>query len=263
MREEIKELKAFLSDKVYVCVVGLLLLGAYGFAIYHPGIGMDDTAVALYYDEGLAAYMGRWVLFLLNRVFQIPLEYYAPGVMDLLSVLILGLSATCWCVLWKKICEPKIQIPRWSYAIVAGVFVSSPIISELFVFYLHGGITIAYGVCAVALLFFLRSLALSKAPEATCEKAPEATPAKAAKRRQALNLIFSGISLCVLLGFYESFIVVYIIGAITLFFLLRLLYGKQEGACPYCVKFPAWLGRGAFTVAFAMALRAVILTALD
>ena len=53
------------------CFMGILLLTAvcaYGYKVTNVTIGIDDTPSLYYFEEGLIAIVGRWVLFLLNKV---------------------------------------------------------------------------------------------------------------------------------------------------------------------------------------------------
>ena len=236
-----KDLQAFLKSKSYGVVVITAAILAYGFAITHYAIGMDDTAIALYFEEGLAPYVGRWSLFLINQIFAI--SDFAPWLTELLSVLILMISVTLWCVLWKRICEPKVVLKNWMYGAVAAVFLSCPLISEVFVFYLHNGVCTGYGVVALALLFFLQSV----------EKGRN-------NRQGSRSLAASALCLTVALGFYESFIIVYVMGAILCFFLIRYLYGKKAEEGTYRWGLWGWILRGVSVVGCSVALRWLILT---
>ena len=243
MKETIEQLKKFYSSRVYVVIVGIAAFGAYGFAVTHPSVGVDDTAVSLYFEDGLNSYWGRWSLFVINRVFHIHIGDFAPWLVEMISVLILMLSVTLWCILWQRICEPIVRIPVWAYALVAGIFISCPIISEVFVFYLHGGICTGYGVVALALLCLLNSLQRERG------------------KKILWNILFSSFLLCIALGFYESFVAVYIMGAIILFFLNRFLYGKKEGSS-YRNGLMSWGGVGAAALVMALAERTIILAVL-
>ena len=136
----------------------LLLIGVctYGFVITHYAIGIDDTAISLYFDEGLAPYVGRWTLYIINKV--IPLTKMSPFFMELISMIIMLFSATTWCILLRKICNGCVELPIWMYAIFAGIFISCPLISEVYVYYLHNGLCLAYGFTALSLLDFLEAL---------------------------------------------------------------------------------------------------------
>ena len=69
----LKDMKNFLKDKVYSVVLFLIGVGAYGFIITHYSIGVDDTAISMYFDDGLAPYVGRTTLFLLNKIIPLTL----------------------------------------------------------------------------------------------------------------------------------------------------------------------------------------------
>ena len=205
--------------------LALIAVCAYGYAVTHYAIGMDDTAIPMYYEEGMAPYVGRWSLFGLNKIFHF--TAYAPWVVELISVLLLMSAVTLWCVLWRRACGSRTVLPIWSYVFAAGIFLSCPLISELFVFYLHNGICLGYGMTALALLCFLDSLAQEKT-----------------KKYRLQQLALSAALLSISLGFYESFLIVYAMGAIMCFFLVRRLYGKEGGNSEYSPKLLLWAGYG-------------------
>lgn len=243
MKRLLNDIKAFCKSKAYMAGLTLTAVCAYGYAITHYAIGMDDTAIPLYFEEGLAPYVGRWSLFVLNKIFHF--TDFAPWIVELISVLLLMLAVTLWCILWKRICEPRIVLPVWSYLFVAGIFISCPLISEIFVFYLHNGICLGYGVTAFALLCFMNGLS------------PERT-----KKYRLGQLSLSAALLAIALGFYESFLIVYIMGAVMCFFLIRRLYGKNGEGSGYSAKLLPWLGSGILIVLGGMSVRMAILAVL-
>ncbi len=243
MRKFLSDVKVFCQCKCYVIGLTIIALAAYGFAISHYAIGMDDTVIPLYFEEGLAPYVGRWSLFLINKFFHI--SDFVPWMTELASVIILMLSTTLWCVLWKRICQNKVVLPIWSYLFVAAVFISCPLISEVFVFYLHNGVCLGYGVTALAVFALLSGLSL-----------------KVTKVNAIGKLLLSAVLLTVALGFYESFIVVYIMGALLCFFLIRCLYGKKEKESPWRVKLSHWIGSGLLTVSVSVVLRFIVLKSI-
>lgn len=236
-------MRDFLRNKLYLAIVLLTAAAAYGFAVTHYAIGMDDTATALYYEDGVAPYVGRWTLFALNKV--LPITASAPWLMESCSVLLLALSATIWCSLWKRVCEPALQIPMWGYAAAAAVFLSSPIISEIFVFYLHNGVCIGYGLTALALHELLDALE---------------------RERSRGNRVFHGgmsaLLLLLALGCYESFGLVYVMGAVLLFALSRALYGKKKDG-GVSDSFLSWTAVGLDIVLVSLAIRSLILKVLE
>lgn len=161
-----KRLKAdllqFFHCKAYVCAMSLVALCCYGYTIAHPSVGMDDTAIGLYFQEGVAPFVGRWSFFVAENVFHMHIGDFAPWMTELLGVLILMFSITIWCVLWKRICEPRMVLPVWAYCFPACIFLSCPLISEVFVFYLHNGVCTAYGLTALSLLCLTESLSVNR-----------------------------------------------------------------------------------------------------
>ena len=90
----------FLKKPQYTILVILTAVFSYGFRVVTPSIGIDDTAVELYLQDGLEVVMGRWTVFLLNKVFH--MAEYAPFLLELVGVLFLTLGATLFCVLLKR-----------------------------------------------------------------------------------------------------------------------------------------------------------------
>ena len=85
--------------------MGILLLTAvcaYGYKVTNATIGIDDTPSLYYFEEGLIAIVGRWVLFLLNKV--VSLAEFVPFVTDFAAVVILVLAAVVWSALfyWER-----------------------------------------------------------------------------------------------------------------------------------------------------------------
>lgn len=243
MKRLVNDIKTFCECKYYVIGLALVAVCAYGYAVTHYAIGMDDTVIPLYFEEGLAPYVGRWSLFVINKIFHI--ADFIPWMVELVSVMILMLSVTLWCVLWKRICEPRVVLPVWSYVFVAAIFLSCPLISEVFVFYLHNGVCMGYGVTALALLCLMNSVSQG-----------------ATKAYRLRQLILSGILLTVALGCYESFMMVYITGAVMCFFLIRILYGKAGEESAYQAKILPWIGKGLLVVLVSVVMRAIILAVL-
>ncbi len=231
-----KDMSFFLTNKIYMMLVSIVAVGSYGFAITHQTIGIDDTAIGMYFGEdGLAPAMGRWVIYLLNKL--ISLDAFLPWMTELIAVMIFLLSVTLWCVLWYRIVGNQVHI--LGYAIFSALFISCPLISEVFVYYLHNGICLAYGLTALSLLLILEAMKECKL------------------KARILYVIASIALLTTALGCYESFIIVYIMGMIFMFFLLRK--DHKDG---YTVKVLPWMGALVTTVAACVMLRSVLLRVL-
>ena len=87
------------------------------------------------------------VLFLLNKV--VSLAEFVPFVTDFAAVVILVLAAVVWSALFYSVLGEK--VPTAGYAFFGAVFLSSPLISEVFTYFLHNGIAIGYLCCGISL----------------------------------------------------------------------------------------------------------------
>lgn len=207
MKNLSEDIKYFLNCKIYCFIVCLTAAGSYGFKISHITIGIDDTCVPLYFTEGLAPAVGRWTLFLINKLFHI--SEFNPWLTDLAGVLLLLLSSVLWCALLRRVFADKVS--DLGYALFAAMFISCPLISEVYVYYLHNGIGLGYGFTAVALLFLLDSLKNISD-----------------RKRCGVNMMGTALFLTVAVGCYESFMMVYIIGVVLLFIAVGMVSEKGE-----------------------------------
>lgn len=208
MKSWMEEFRRFWRNKYYVLALAITSLFSYGFLITHATVGIDDTPYAYYFKEGLAAIVGRWVLFLLNKIVSI--ADFAPFLTDLAGVLLFMAGVTVWCVLLKRVF--KNSIPISGYIIFACLFISNPLISEVYTYHLHNGIATGYLLTGISLCCFL---------EAT-ERFHDRRPVK----KVILPLLLSAISLWAAMGCYESFMMVYLAGICLTLFSARLK--KQE-----------------------------------
>lgn len=192
----------FAKNKVYVLLLSLTAVASYGFMITHHAVGIDDTPYSLYFEEGLAAIVGRWVLFVLNKV--VTIGDFAPYLTDLAGVLILMVAVTVWSTLFYTILKDR--IPGYGYVFFACVFLSCPLISEVYVYHLHNGVAIGYLCSGISLCFFLEGLKWSKKSLAC----------------------FAGslLSLWIALGCYESFMMVWLVG-ICIILMLKRMCGER------------------------------------
>ena len=83
-------------------IVVLTAIFSYGYTVTHFAIGVDDTAMKLYFEDGLAVCSNRWTVFLLNRVLHLNIIYWPTWLVEALAVCILVISFSLWCVLSKK-----------------------------------------------------------------------------------------------------------------------------------------------------------------
>ena len=82
MKKLWEEFQYFFQQKIYVIILCLTAICGYGFEMTHPSIGIDDTAVSLYLEDGLEVVMGRWFIYLINKIFH--LSDFSPFMMELI-----------------------------------------------------------------------------------------------------------------------------------------------------------------------------------
>ena len=202
----------FCENRLYMGILLLTAVCAYGYKVTNVTIGIDDTPSLYYFEEGLIAIVGRWVLFLLNKV--IALAEFVPFVTDFAAVLLLIAAAIVWSALFYSVFGEK--IPVTGYAFFAAVFVSCPLISEVFTYFLHNGIAIGYLSCAVSLCFmreWQRSIRKQRKGSGLWEKPDCPTVTK---------LAAAAVFLWIAMGCYESFMILWLAGLVLLLLAERI-----------------------------------------
>lgn len=208
--------REFYKDKRYVLILALTAVCAYGFMVTHSTVGIDDTPYDYYFEEGLAAIVGRWVMFLLNKVVYV--ADFAPFVTDFAGVLILMVAVTVWAVLLKSVFEGTVKnVPWYGYLFFATIFLSCPLISEVYTYYLHNGIAIGYLGCGVSLCCFREGLIRLDSQEGK-RVLPGWHACKA--------FIGAVVGMWIAMGCYESFMIVWLQGLC-----LMLLTERFAGVC--------------------------------
>lgn len=235
-----KDFLSFWNNRIYVLLLSLTALCSYGFLITHHTVGIDDTPYTYYFEEGLNVIVGRWFMYLLNKVFHV--ADFAPFITDLAGVLILMVAVTVWCTLIYGIC--KESIPRWGYLFFACIFLSCPLISEVYTYYLHNGVSFGYLFVGVSLCFFKELADIVGRWES-----------KRPVFGKYFFLCAAGTSffLFAAMGCYESFMIVWLVG------LLAVLLLKRYMGQP-CRIFLSLAG-GACLAVVAILLRSVMITA--
>lgn len=229
----LEDVKQFFTNKIFCFVVCLAAIGSYGFKISHISIGIDDTCVPLYFEDGLAPAVGRWTLFLINKIFHI--SEFTPWITDLVGVLFLIVSSALWCVLLWRVFGNRVS--DIGYVFFASLFITCPLISEVYVYYLHNGIGLGYGLTAVALLYVQDILKNNYQWRKCC-----------------IDVLNAAIFLTIALGCYESFMMVYIMGVVLLFIAMGMIYEKGYGS-----KIWKWGVFAVIPVILAMLLRSIMI----
>lgn len=227
-----RDFKRIYYNKAYLLLLALTAACSYGFKIVHPVMGIDDTPYAYYFEEGLAAVVGRWVLFVLNKVLS--LSDFAPFLTDFAAVLILMMAVTLWGLLFYSVLGER--IPRYGYWFFSCIFLSCPLIAEVFTYFLHNGIAIGYLCCGISLY------ALGEAYSELEKKRMRGFAG-----RIALAVLF----MTVAMGCYESFMIVWLAGVVLLLLSERIVGGSKGVFLK--------LGTAAATAACGMVLRSIVL----
>ena len=210
--------KHFQQNRLYMGILLLTAVCAYGYKVTNATIGIDDTPSLYYFEEGLIAIVGRWVLFLLNKV--VSLAEFVPFVTDFAAVVILVLAAVVWSALFYSVLGEK--VPTAGYAFFGAVFLSSPLISEVFTYFLHNGIAIGYLCCGISLC---------------CVREWQSSTRKMRKGsgiRQKLGclavakILTAAVFLWIAMGCYESFMILWLAGLMLLLLTERIARGRQE-----------------------------------
>ena len=182
---------SMIKNKVYMLMLSFTAVLSYGFLVTHQTVGIDDTPYTYYFEEGLSAIVGRWVFFLVNKVFHV--SDFSPFITDFAGVLILMGAVTVWAALFRSILGDR--VPMWGYAFFACIFISCPLISEVYPYYLHNGVSLGY-LCTGVSLYFYRELAQSGKE----------------RRRLLLMGLGTAVFLWIAMGCYESFMIVWLVG---------------------------------------------------
>ncbi len=204
-------IKKFTQNRIFMGILLFAAVCAYGYKVINVTIGIDDTPSLYYFEEGLIAIVGRWVLFLLNKV--VTLAQFLPFVTDFVAVCLLVLAAIVWTALFYSVMGEK--IPVVGYAFFAAIFVSSPLISEVFTYFLHNGIAIGYLCCGISLC---------------CVREWQENRSGKNKWQQAHvgYMALAAVFLWIAMGCYESFTILWLAGLLLLLLTERIALGTGK-----------------------------------
>ena len=234
MTELKRDIKYFWSHKWFAVGIPLMMFLSYGTLLLNPTVGIDDTSFKIYYEDGVSPAMGRWCLYLIHKV--LPLDYN-PFFVEAVGLLFFCLSITLWCIVFYRVLGDR--IPVLAYVIFGGVMLSSPMISEVVVWYLQDGIYLGYGFTALSVLFAMEAFR---------------TDSGKSWKKRILNLFFGSAALTVATGFYESFMFVFLMAVIMVFLLIRV-----TGDGTYNKKPLTWLVQTGGICVFTMLMRSLII----
>lgn len=230
-----EEMLELLKQKKYILPLLLTAILSYGFMVVNPTIGIDDTASERFFQDGLEPYMGRWTLFLINRVLR--LAEFAPLVTEFVGVIFLIFSVTLWCVAFKRIQSSK--LPLWAYTFFSCIFLSAPILSEICTYYTHNGICMAYGFAGLGAIAFAEGM-------------------KKDRKKRWRYTVISALWATIAAGCYESMVIVYIIGIIMIYLLLC----KEDVGKKYDRGLWGWVIRGVIAMVILLTVRTLIVESI-
>ncbi len=205
MKKLYQEVSDIFKQKIYMVCVILTAVLSYGFAICHPMIGIDDSAIGRYYTEGVGAVLGRWGLYLLNKI--CPMVDYTPFITDFIGVVLLIIGSALWCVVFGRAIGKKLSV--LATTVFSCVMVSSPIMSEVFIYYLHNGVGFAYCLSALLMLVFMDAFAIAD------------------KKKKAFKLFGTLGLLCLCNSLVETFTIVFLM-AIVMVWVLQTISGSKK-----------------------------------
>ncbi len=131
IKEEYKKsINYFFKNKAFIITIILITVLSFGFTITNSSVGMDDTAFDRYYQGKEMLAIGRWGSYLVYQILNI--TEFIPFWIDFIASSIIMLTAVLWCIFLKKNLEDK--LPLGAYITFAAVFISFPVINEIFIF---------------------------------------------------------------------------------------------------------------------------------
>ena len=125
-----KATKYFLENKIFVITIILVTILSFGFTVTNSSVGMDDTAFDRYYSGKEMLAIGRWGAYVVYQILNI--TEFIPFWLDFIAASVIMLTAVIWCIFLKKNVNDKLS--NGAYIIFASVFISFPIINEIFIF---------------------------------------------------------------------------------------------------------------------------------
>ena len=145
-----KQIRYFITNKIYMFSLLLAAAAGYGYEITHSSLGVDDVCIGLYFDDGLGVAIGRWPFYLINKIFHV--TEFEPFILELFAVLILMFAAIIWSGVLRYVFGKR--LPVVCYAVFAAMFLDYSLIAELFIYYLQNGAAIIWTLTGIAVFDF-------------------------------------------------------------------------------------------------------------
>ncbi len=184
--------------KEYYIPVILSLLISYTFSVMNRTVSIDDVAQRIYYaNDGFKIRGMRWGQFLINRLFST--VDYTPFINRFFGVIFLFIAAVLLSALLKYLSDEKDRV--WKYSLFSMIFVSYPLINEIWEY--HESLTVP--VCYVIITFSLLYQLING-------------------KNDLKDVFFVGTVLSVVMSGYESLIFTYV----TIVFAILLLHNREK-----------------------------------
>ncbi len=237
MSKLVEDIKYFWSKKCFAVGLPLVMVLSYATLLLHPTVGIDDTSFKLYYIDGVSPAMGRWCLYMIQKI--LPLDYN-PYFVEAVGLLCFCVSVSLWCVVFYRLLGERVSL--LGYTVFAGVMISSPMLSEVVVWYLQDGVYLGYGFTALAVLAGMRVF--------------DGNRGKTLRRRMG-GCFVCAVFLTVALGFYEAFMIVFLMGMA-----MNLLLVRALGRGDYEKRIGVWLGTILITCVISMGMRSLVINGI-
>ena len=189
-----EDIEFFVKKIEYFIPLIITAILSFGFVITHYSVNIDTLSDVRYYKEGELLTQSRYGGVLLDKIFGV--MEYNPFFVDCLAVIFLVMASIAFCILFKKISKNKINIV--AYTIFSCLFVSYPLINEIFVY-----TPMSLGVC---FSFFVAAVILNLLYSYRDNK-------------KIRNLVYSALLMCLIISIYESSAAVLLCG----FFIIEIL----------------------------------------
>lgn len=182
-----EEIEFFVKKIEYIIPLIITAILSFGFVITHYSVNIDTLSAERYYREGELLAQHRYGGVLLDKIFGV--MEFNPFFVDCLAVIFLILASIIFCLLFKKISNNKINII--TYTVFSCLFVSYPLINEIFVY-----TPMSLGIC---FSFFIIAIVLNLLYEYR-------------KDRKNIKLGITTLLMCLIMSIYESSASVYLCG---------------------------------------------------
>ena len=142
----VEELKTLIKEKRIMIPLCVVMVLSYLYLWTHPSMGVDDTAMYRYFQDGYAPHYGRWTVFLLAKL--VHLIDFTPVVVDAVGVALIALSGLIIYSGLRRSSGGKLDV--MACTILVCFMISYPLINEVYEYYLHNGLGVAYVLTAVS-----------------------------------------------------------------------------------------------------------------